>query len=126
MIPFQEIGQWALMKWIADNSWTPETAATAILPRITLTGKNNNYKSSDLYIRDASYIRLKNIEIGYSFTVSALKRLGISRMRVFANGYNLLTLSKLKIKGMDPESQTSGGRSYPLIKIVNAGINVTF
>jgi TonB-linked SusC/RagA family outer membrane protein len=126
MIPFQEIGQWALMKWIADNSWTPETANTAILPRITLTGKNNNYKTSDLYIRDASYIRLKNIEIGYSFTAGVLKRLGISKMRIFANGYNLLTFTKLKIKGMDPESQTSGGRQYPLIKIANAGINVTF
>lgn len=125
-IPFQEIGQWALMKYIADNSWTPETASTAILPRITLTGRNNNYKSSDLYIRDASYIRLKNIELGYSFSAGILKRLGISRMRIYTNGFNLLTFSKLKIKGMDPESQTSGGRSYPLIKIANAGINVTF
>ena len=125
-VPFQSIGQWALMQWISDNSWTPETASTAILPRITLNGRNNNYKASDLYIRDASYIRLKNIEIGYGFSGGVINRLGISRLRIFANGYNMLTFSKLKIKGMDPESQTSGGRQYPLIKIANAGINVTF
>lgn len=121
--PFQDIGQWALMQWIADNSWTPETASTAFLPRITLTGANNNFRQSDIYVQDASYIRLKNVEVGYAFTAGVLKRLGISRMRVYANGFNMLTITKLKI--LDPEMQTSG-KAYPLIKIANIGLNVTF
>jgi TonB-linked SusC/RagA family outer membrane protein len=119
-IPFADLGDRALLKWLAENSWTPETAATAQAPRITFTGRLNNTKTSDLWIKDASYIRLKNIEIGYSIANDAIKRFGISNIRVYANGYNLFTFDRIKF--MDPE----GRRDYPLIKILNGGLNVTF
>jgi TonB-linked SusC/RagA family outer membrane protein len=112
-----------LLQWMADNAWTPETAATAIWPRLSLASANYNGKTCSLYLRDATYLRLKNLELGYSFNIPALKRLGISRMRVSASGYDLLTFSKLKI--IDPE-QSGSSMDYPLIKIYNLGLNVTF
>jgi hypothetical protein len=113
----------ALLQWLADNSWTPETASTALAPRISFTSTSNNTKTSTLWLRDASYIRLKNLEIGYSFGNAVLKKLGISNVRIYTNGYNLLTFDKLKF--MDPESRTTTP-DYPLTTIYNLGLNVNF
>ena len=120
---FGNLGDRGLLQYIADNAWTPETASTAQLPRMTFTGVTNNTKISALWLRDASYLRLKNIEIGYTFNPNALKRFGISRLRVSTTGYDLITFSKLKM--IDPEQRT-GSPDYPLVKIYNFGINVTF
>jgi len=120
---FSSLGDRSLLKWLAENSWTPETANSAILPRITFSGASNNYKTSNLWLRNAEYVRLKNVEIGYSFSVSALKRFGISRLRVSATGYDLITLDHFKF--IDPEQRTSSP-DYPLVKIYNLGLNVTF
>jgi len=117
---FSNLGDRSLLKWLAYNSWTPETAETALAPRISFTGLINNTRTSDLWIRDASYIRLKNLELGYTLPTAFTKRFGVSNLRVYANGYNLLTFDRLKF--MDPEGQ----RDYPLIKIYNLGVNVTF
>ncbi len=119
-IAFADLGDRALLEWLAYNSWTPETAETAQAPRITFSGRINNTRTSDLWIRDASYIRLKNIELGYSISPNFAKRIGISSIRLYANGYNLVTFDRLKF--MDPE----GTRDYPLIKIYNFGLNVNF
>ena len=117
---FGELGDRGLIKWQADNHWTPETAETAITPRITFTGRINNTLVSDLWTRDASYIRLKNLELGYSIQPTVLKRFGISTLRFYVNGYNLLLFDKMKF--MDPESS----RNYPIIRIMNFGLNLNF
>ncbi|MCK9638476.1 MAG: TonB-dependent receptor [Prolixibacteraceae bacterium] len=111
----------SLLQWFVDKQWTPETAATAQAPAISITGASNNVKTSGLWIRDASYLRLKNAEIGYRFSPNALKRLGMSSMRVYANGSNLLTWTKLE--QMDPEQRAI---QYPLIRIFNVGVNLIF
>jgi len=72
-------------------------------------------------------VRLKNIELGYSFdalNIASLKRIGVSNLRIYANGYNLLTFDKLKL--IDPESVPTENAQYPLMKIFNFGLNVTF
>ena len=120
---FSNLGDRSLLQWLADNSWTPETAATALAPRISFSGRINNTKTSSLWLRDESYLRLKNLEVGYSFSASLLKRLGISSMRVSASGYDLITFDKLKF--IDPEARSSSP-DYPLVKIVNLGVNVNF
>jgi TonB-linked SusC/RagA family outer membrane protein len=120
-VPFSPVKDAALFTWFIKNEWTPETAATAKAPTISFLGTANNNKSSELWTRDASYLRLKNVEIGYRFSPNVLKRLGMSSMRVYANGYNLLTWSKLEL--MDPEQVQS---TYPLIRIINFGVNLTF
>ena len=120
---FGETADRGLLLWLYENSWTPETAETAKAPRISFSGRINNTMSSSLWLRDASYIRLKNLEIGYSFSAAALKRIGISRMRVSASGYDLMTFDKIKY--FDPEGRTSRP-DYPLVKIFNLGLNVNF
>ncbi|MDE6562188.1 MAG: TonB-dependent receptor [Muribaculaceae bacterium] len=111
-----------MLQWIADNSWTPATAETATLPRLSFMSKSNNTLPSSIYYVDASYIRLKNIEIGYSFTnVKFLPAL--QSLRIYFSGYNLLSFSKFKAN--DPESATSQ-ITYPITRLFNLGVNLNF
>jgi TonB-linked SusC/RagA family outer membrane protein len=114
----------SLLQYMADGRWTPETADVATYPRMTLVGQNNNTKDSDFWLRDASYIRLKNLELGYNFAGSFLNRFGIRNLKAFLNGYNLITIDKLKIA--DPESRTGSDSAYPLTKVYNLGVKVDF
>lgn len=107
-----------------EDRWTPETASSASLPRATMTGKTNNTASSTLFLKNARYLRMKNVEIGYNFDFPFMKRAKITTFRVFANGYNLFTIDKLDIT--DPESRTSSRPSYPLTKVYNFGLKLAF
>jgi TonB-linked SusC/RagA family outer membrane protein len=114
----------SLLQYMADGRWTPETANTATYPRLTFTNNQNNVRYSDFFIWDASYIRLKNIEIGYDFKGKVIKALKINSLRLYATGYNLLTFDKLKI--VDPEANTGPATKYPIMKIYNFGVKVDF
>jgi TonB-linked SusC/RagA family outer membrane protein len=83
--------------------------------------QQHNYQPSSFWIKDSGYLRLKNMEIGYTMSNRFLTRkLGLESMRVYVNGNNILTFDKL-IPGIDPE-QTFG--VYPMTKIVNIGFSV--
>ena len=122
--PLGETYDRSLMSHKFTDRWTPETAATAKLPRATIDGVKNNYRDSELWVKDASYLRLKNIEIGYNFRLPFMPKIGMEKMRVFMTGYNLLTFDKLKIS--DPESMSSGVPQYPVMRVINFGLNVSF
>lgn len=122
--PLGDTNDRSLMRHQFTDRWTPETAATAKLPRATIDGVKNNYRDSDLWVKDASYLRLKNIEIGYNFRLPFMPKIGMEKMRVFMTGYNLLTFDKLKIS--DPESMSSGVPQYPVMRVINFGLNVSF
>ncbi len=121
---FGETGNRSLLQYMADGRWTPETAATATYPRMSLAGATYNAKASDFWLKDASYLRLKNIELGYNIQAGLLSQIGIKNLRVYVNGYNLLTFDKLKIA--DPESKTATDSQYPIVKIYNMGLKVDF
>jgi len=113
---------------VHDQSWTPETATTATLPRLSFAGKSNNISRTSFFmVKDASYIRLKSVEISYGFGDAALKRLGISQMRVSLSAYDVLTFSKWK-KYFDPEMESDYNNviRYPNVEVWNLGLNVTF
>ena len=122
--PLGETYDRSLMSHQFTDRWTPETAATAKLPRATIDGVKNNYRDSELWVKDASYLRLKNIEIGYNFRLPFMPKIGMEKMRVFMTGYNLLTFDKLKIS--DPGSMSSGVPQYPVMRVINFGLNVSF
>lgn len=107
--------------------WTPATAVTATYPRMSSDpqGTDNNYVDSNFWIRNASFIRLKNAEIGYTFTDKIVKRLGMASLRCYLNGQNLLTYSK-GIKYLDPENRNNRGWYYPQSVVYNAGLSATF
>lgn len=113
-----------LFHHLYEGRWTPETAETAEFPRFSQNSSSNNYRDSELYIRDASYLRLKNIELGYTIKAAALKRVGLRNVRIFANGYNLVTWSKFKY--FDPESRVGSAGLYPMTKVYNMGLKFNF
>jgi TonB-dependent starch-binding outer membrane protein SusC len=107
-----------------DKRWTLDNPSS-VDPRTV--DRNNQYFSNrnTYYMLNTNYIRLKNFEVGYSLPVSLGKRAGISRLRFYVNGLNMVTWSKTK--GIfDPESTSSSGQYYPQSKIINTGVTVTF
>lgn len=103
------------------DRWTPQTAATATYPRLTIGSNANNELPSSYWIRKADFFRLKSVELGYSFPVSMVKHIKLSGLRLFVNGTNLFTVSELK--NFDPENYFG---NYPLQKMLVAGLSVKF
>ena len=123
-IPFGSTGNRSLMQYMLDDQWTPEKGDAAKVPAISLGGSvGNNYKDSDLWLRDASYVRLKNIEIGYSFPKNLIQKFRLSTLRLSVSGYNLLTFDEMDF--CDPETNPNG-ETYPLIKVINFGLKLGF
>jgi TonB-linked SusC/RagA family outer membrane protein len=122
--PF-EGGTRGLLQTFVDNAWTPATANTATLPRLSFAANttNGNTAPSDFWIRDASYLRLKTLETGYNFKGRFFKKMGISTFRLYFNANNLITITKLKI--IDPEARTVRPQ-YPLTKLYNMGVKLNF
>lgn len=119
------------LAFIPKYSWTQEKyegGDDIRLPRLTADmTQTNNYASSTFMLADASYLRLKNVEIGYTIKGEFLNRLKISNCRIYINGNNLLTWSGL-FPGIDPEQGLMGGDTsyYPMTRTFNTGINVQF
>jgi TonB-linked SusC/RagA family outer membrane protein len=100
--------------------WTPATAATATYPRLSVGTNPNNDVPSTFWLANASFLRLKNAEIGYNFTGGILKKANLKSVRVFVNGLNLLTFSSFD--RADPETPFA---NYPVQKVINGGVSVT-
>jgi TonB-linked SusC/RagA family outer membrane protein len=107
----------------ASQAWTPETASTAKYPRLTTSNFANNNLTSDFWLVDNNYVRLKSIELGYTISGPKLKRAGFEKIRMFLNGYNILTLSN---HDFDPENTSAGIFQYPASRVYSVGLNFTF
>ena len=114
-----------VFKDVAKNHWTVENPDTnAPYPRLGTTRSNNNVQTSDYWTRDMSFLRLKNAEIGYTLPKRMTKKAGISALRVYVAGTNLLTFSNFKL--WDPELDTAYGTRYPITRNVSLGLNINF
>jgi len=118
--PFSDERSNALSYWI--DRWTPENPSTT-LPRI---GGANNTILSNFYVEDASYLRLKNIEVGYTLPRTLLQKIRLNGIRLFVSGQNLLTFTNMK--NFDPEraANNSAARNAPLYKVITGGLNLSF
>ena len=117
-----------LLKFLADGRWTEENPNSRF-PRLTFMNKSHYLQTSDLWLMNGSYLRLKTAEISYTLLQKDfLKKVGIESVRFYCNGYNLLTLfSDLNDIDIDPEGVTDGGNNnYPNIRIYNFGVNISF
>jgi TonB-linked SusC/RagA family outer membrane protein len=105
--------------------FTEATAETAQQPRLWLGNNTNNTQTSSFWLKNNDFIRLKNVELGYTFPEKLSRRIGLPSVRLFANGLNLLTRANIHDvrKDLDPEAW---GAAYPIMKIVNFGINIKF
>jgi len=108
-------------EWL--DRWTPDRP-DAPLPRLSLLSDRNNQQISSFWIQDASFIRLKNVELAYTVKSTLLTKIGASQVRVYANGQNLLTFTD--IKNVDPENNNASGWYYPQQMTFNFGINIQF
>jgi TonB-linked SusC/RagA family outer membrane protein len=115
-----------------NNRWTPSNQ-NARYPIADVAPTSNNTQASDFWNRNASYVRLKTAQLGYSIPTGISRRVGIKAFRVYVSGQNLLTLSPLKF--MDPElggvntaGQIATGQEviYPIQRVITVGFNATF
>ena len=97
----------------------------AVYPRLTYNTGFNQTTFSTYWMEDASYLRLKNVQLGYTFPEKWMKKARIEKMRLYLSGDNLLTFSKY-FYAYDPETPVSKGGYYPQIKTVVMGLNITF
>ncbi|MCE4565745.1 TonB-dependent receptor [Maribellus sp. CM-23] len=108
---------------LADNRWTTENPdPNAKYPRLTLAYNENNVHHSTFFLRDMSFLRLKQGELGYTLPKSITNKVKLSTVRVYLQGVNLLTFSKFKL--WDPELGTNWGNIYPHMRTVNLGLNI--
>jgi len=105
------------------DRWSPENPG-AKYPRLAF-GESNNEQASSFWMRDASYLRIKNIQIGYTLPANVIKKLSINRLRVFANGSNVASFDRF-LSGYDVEAPVGSGSVYPQIKLYSFGLEATF
>ncbi len=113
------------LDWFAATyGWNKENTDSDY-PRIGSTVSNGGVNRSDYYSRNAAFLRLKNVEIGYTLPVKKwAPKLGVQSLRFYIAGYNLLTLSELKF--VDPETSDESYQTYPQMRIVNTGLKLSF
>lgn len=105
----------------SNDRWTPATASTATLPRLTPEKNDNNYRTSTIWQRDASFLKLRTLELYYNLPESFVNKAKLDRARVFARGMNLFSIDNIEI--MDPEAL---GTDYPTLKSFNVGLSIGF
>ena len=110
--------------YAATNAWTLDNP-TSDYPRIGSTVSNGGVNRSDYYSRNAAFLRLKNVELGYTLPGRVFgANAGVKDIRFYVAGYNLLTLSELKY--VDPETSDEGYQTYPQVRIFNFGVKLSF
>ena len=116
----------SIQQWMADEHWSPEHPdANAKYPRLELIPNSGtpNTVTSSFWILNASYLKVRNVQLGYTLPANMLKRNGISQLRFYVSAENPLTWSKYRA-GWDPEINTAGGY-YPILANYTFGINLT-
>ncbi|NLX81524.1 MAG: SusC/RagA family TonB-linked outer membrane protein, partial [Proteiniphilum sp.] len=115
--------------WVLDR-WHGEGTSNRI-PRMTSANPNSNWRSSDLFIKDGSYMRLKSAQLGYTLPARLTNKISVQRLRVYISADNLLTFTKYD--GFDPEIASGGYTTigidrgiYPQARTISLGANITF
>lgn len=122
--PFNN-GAGVTKEWATD-SWTPDNPNARLPILTTPTGAPENYAASTFWLKDGSYLRMKNIQLKYNLPESIASKLTMSRVSLFVNAENLVTITKFK--DFDPEKSVTGDSfyEYPSLKTFSFGVNVNF
>jgi TonB-linked SusC/RagA family outer membrane protein len=126
-VPFASADFAASLLKMHKDYWTPSNP-NARFPRLLPSGSGgNNYVASSQWIRDASYFRLKNVNIAYRFPASWFKKTGmpLTGAKIYVSGQNLLTFTKAW-DGFDPEINNANAEFYPLMRTMTVGVNINF
>lgn len=113
-----------LLKVYEESHWSEENRDLyALWPRLSAQDNPNNNAMSTWFMRNGSFLRLKNVEFGYTLPSTLSKRVGVEKARFYASGVNLLTFSTFKL--WDPE-MAGNGFNYPVQRVFNLGLQVSF
>ncbi|PTX18887.1 TonB-linked SusC/RagA family outer membrane protein [Pontibacter mucosus] len=104
--------------------WTPENRDAAY-PRLTANSITNNYVTSSFWMRESSFLRLKNVVLGYTIPKSLTDKIKVGSARFYVSGQNLFTWSNY-FPGFDPEQRDTGGEFYPIMTTYTTGFNLSF
>ena len=127
--------QWGnVFKGTLDNRWVDKETATqlgipanedpnATYPRLSYGGNSNNDRNSTFWLRDGRYLRLKNLDIGYTLPKRIVNKIHFQNVRLYVSATNLCFLYK-KFDTWDPESLQPRGEDYPITKAITAGLQV--
>ena len=104
--------------WREDN-------LNAKFPRLSINNKNNYY-ASDVWVKNAGYVRLKNVSLSYRIPKKIISKIGLQTARIYVSGQNLLTLSDV-FEGFDPEANNAyGSEFYPIMRVFTVGLDLRF
>ena len=103
-------------RWTIDNP-------SSVHPRIADRGDQYYSSGNTYWLQDTDYIRLKNLELGYTFPQELIGKIGLQNFRFYVNGSNLITLTDAIF---DPEGDSANGRNYPNSTVINTGFSLTF
>lgn len=120
----------SIQRWQADNCWTVENPNKwAEYPRLeTLNMNNPNLQTSDYWMRNASFLRIKNVQLGYTLPRQWTEKVGMENVRIYVSGQNLFSFNSF-YKGWDPENEIGTGDApsyYPITAIYSFGFNIKF
>jgi TonB-linked SusC/RagA family outer membrane protein len=115
-------------RWHREDPYDPNSAwVPGTYPALRKDNSSHaNFRKSDFWITNVRYIRLRNIELGYSFDQKVFKKLGSSGLRVYVNASNLFSIDNVKKYEVDPEISSGNALVYPQQRLFNAGFNITF
>lgn len=114
----------ALMQEIVDSHWSEDNRDVyAFWPRLSVTSIDNNNQTSTWWMRDGSFLRLKNVEVGYTLPRSWVKKCSLETLRLYASASNVFQWRKFKM--WDPE-QAGNAFNYPLQRVINFGLYLEF
>ena len=117
-------GENQVLQVIADSYWSESNRNPyAFWPRLSNQSVENNTKTSTWFMQDATFLRLKSVEVGYTVPQMLTKKIKVQNLRVYVSGTNLLCWSKFKL--WDPE-MAGNGLGYPIQRVINVGINLGF
>ena len=117
-----------IQRWQADGCFDPENPVRyPEYPRIQDLGNSTppNYQMSDFWVLNASYVRLKNVQLGYTLPKSVLSKINIANLRFYVQAENPISIHGYR-KGWDPEINTDGSQYYPILSTYTFGVNLKF
>ena len=116
--------QRTLLKAYADDHWSEYNRNLyALWPRLNSVAFANNTRTSTWWMRNGAFLRLKSVELGYTAPQRLTQKIRVEKIRIYASGTNLLTFSKFKLWDVE---MAGNGLGYPIQKVVNAGIQISF
>jgi len=103
------------------NSWTPETAGTATLPRLSLLENENNYRKNDIWLTQGDYLKLRRFEVYYNFPEHLVSKLKMKKAKIYGRGMNVFSIDAINVA--DPEAI---GVGYPALASYHLGVKLEF